>query len=134
MHQAIQITPFMHIPDLDAALAFFVEVLHFRVVLRHDNYAYLGFGAAHVRILATPDAPIATRNTRRFSYYIDVHDVDALYRELKPMLDTLPPDDVHGPADKPYGQRELLVVVPDGQILAFGQAITPVAAIASTCG
>ncbi len=123
MHQALQITPFMHVPDLEAALAFFVDVLGFRVVLQHDNYAYIGFGTAHIRVLAAPDAPVATRETRRFSYYIDVRDVDALYRDLKPRLDKLPPDDIHGPADKPYGQRELLVVVPDGQILAFGQAI-----------
>ncbi|HRG15476.1 MAG TPA: VOC family protein [Pseudomonadota bacterium] len=123
MHQALQITPFMHVPDLEAALAFFVDVLGFRVVLRHGNYAYIGFGDAHIRMLEDPDAAVATRATRRFSYYIDVRDVDVLHRDLKPKLDTLPPADVHGPADKPYGQRELLVVVPDGQILAFGQAI-----------
>jgi hypothetical protein len=51
-----------------------------------------------------------------------VRDLDALYAELKPKLDTLPPLDVHGPADKSYGQRELLVLAPDGNLLAFGQA------------
>ncbi len=50
-------------------------------------------------------------------------DVDALYAELKPKLDTLPPGDVHGPADKPYGQRELLVLAPDGELIAFGMAM-----------
>ena len=40
--------------------------------------------------------------------------------ELKPKLDTLPPKDVHGPADKPYHQRELLVLAPDGELIAFG--------------
>jgi hypothetical protein len=30
---------------------------------------------------------------------------------------------VHGPADKEYGQRELLVRAPDGQLFVFGQAI-----------
>ena len=33
MHQTLQITPFMHVPDLNAALAFFVDVLGFRIVL-----------------------------------------------------------------------------------------------------
>ena len=60
---------------------------------------------------------------RRFAYYIDVRDVDELYIELKPKLDGLPEGAVHGPADKPYGQRELLVLAPDGNLLAFGQAI-----------
>ena len=41
----------------------------------------------------------------------------------KPKLDSLPPKDVHGPADKHYGQRELLVLAPDGNLIAFGQAI-----------
>jgi hypothetical protein len=31
--------------------------------------------------------------------------------------------DLHGPANKSYGQRELLVLAPDGNLLAFGQAI-----------
>ena len=39
------------------------------------------------------------------------------------MLDAMPRGDVHGPADKPYGQRELCVLAPDGNLLVFGQAI-----------
>jgi len=35
----------------------------------------------------------------------------------------LPSVDVHGPADKPYGQRELPVLAPVGNLIAFGQAI-----------
>ena len=61
---------------------------------------------------------------RRFAYYIDVRDVDGLYAELKPKLDTLPKGDVYGPVDQSYGQRELLVLAPDGNLLAFGQAIS----------
>jgi len=53
-----------------------------------------------------------------------VRDVDALYAELKPKLDTLPPGDVHGPADKPYGQRELLVLAPDGELIVFGMQLS----------
>jgi len=49
--------------------------------------------------------------------------VDAIYAELKPKLDTLPAGDVHGPADKNYGQRELLIVGPDGELIVFGQQI-----------
>lgn len=52
-----------------------------------------------------------------------MRDVDALYAELKPKLETLPPADAHGPADKPYGQRELLVLGPDGDLIAFGMPI-----------
>ena len=37
-------------------------------------------------------------------------------------LDTLPKADVDGPVNQHYGQRELLVLAPDGNLLAFGQA------------
>jgi len=59
---------------------------------------------------------------RHFAYYVDVHDVDALYAELKPKLDTLPKGDVYGPVNQHYGQRELLVLAPDGNLIAFGQS------------
>ena len=59
--------------------------------------------------------------------HIDVRDVDALHAELKPRLDTLPAGDVHGPADKPCRQRELLVRAPHGNLIAFGQSIAPAA-------
>jgi catechol 2,3-dioxygenase-like lactoylglutathione lyase family enzyme len=117
-----QITPFMHVVDLEAALRFFEEILGFRIPYREGNYAYIEREGVGIRILEDHDPP-PQPGDRRFAYYIDVHDVDALYAELKPRLDTLPPRDVHGPADKPYGQRELLVLAPDGNLIAFGQAI-----------
>jgi len=49
--------------------------------------------------------------------------VDRLYAELKPKLDTLPKGDVYGPVNQTYGQRELLVLAPDGNLIAFGHAI-----------
>jgi hypothetical protein len=38
-------------------------------------------------------------------------------------LHGLPAQDVHGPADKSYGQRELLILAPDGNLIVFGQAM-----------
>lgn len=121
-----QVTPFLHVPDLPTALAFFTDVLGFAVLFRHENYAYLHRETVGFRLMeAEPGcAPLPHGG---FAYYIDVRDVDALYAELKPKLDTLPPKDVHGPADKPYRQRELLVRSPDGNLIAFGMAMPDVA-------
>lgn len=119
----IQITPFMHVPDVDAAVAFFEDVLGFRASFRMSDYAYVEREGAGLRILQNQGTDGAPPGNRRFAYYVDVRDVDALYAELKPKLDALPPGDVHGPADKPYHQRELLVLAPDGNLIAFGQAI-----------
>ncbi len=123
MTNFIQITPFIHVPDLARALAFFTDVLGFQTLVRMDDYAYVQRETVGVRIMQNRGEDGAPLGNRRFAYYIDVRDVDALYAELKPKLDALPKGDVHGPADKSYGQRELLVLAPDGNLLAFGQAI-----------
>ena len=118
-----QITPFMHVPDLAAAIAFFEEVLGFTLQVRMRDYAYLHRETAGMRIMQNRGSDGAPPGNRRFAYFVDVHDVDALYAELKPKLDLLPKGDVHGPADKEYGQRELLVLAPDGNLIAFGSEI-----------
>jgi len=123
MSNFIQITPFMHVTDIERALTFFTETLCFKVLFRMANYAYIEREGVGFRLLEEEGPDGAPPGNRRLAYYIDVHDVDGLYAELKPKLDLLPKGDVHGPADKHYGQRELLVLAPDGNLIAFGQAI-----------
>ncbi len=123
MSNFIQVTPFMHVEDIDRAVSFFTDILGFEVGIRFDDYAYVHRETVGFRMLQNRGTDGAPPGNRRFAYYIDVRDVDALYAELKPKLDTLPARDVHGPADKQYGQRELLVLAPDGNLIAFGHAI-----------
>ncbi len=125
MGQFRQITPFIHVPDLAAAVAFFEEVLGFRTCVRMDGYAYLHRETVGVRVMQNCGADGAPPGNRRFAYYVDVNDVDALHAELAPKLAGLPAGDVHGPADKPYGQRELAILAPDGNLLVFGSEIGP---------
>src|SRR5437660_1758374 len=122
MSNFIQITPVMHVEDLQKALTFFNDILGFETQLRARDYAYIHRETAGIRILEQKGADAAPPGTRRFAYYIDVRDVDRLHAELKPKLDTLPTRDVYGPVNQPYGQRELLVLAPDGNLIAFGQA------------
>lgn len=119
----VQVTPFMHVPDIEAALVFFNDILGFKTLFREGDYAYVQRETVGVRLLQNHGADGAPPGSRRFCCYVDVRDVGTLYAELKPKLDTLPANDVHGPADKPYKQRELLVLAPDGNLIAFGQAI-----------
>lgn len=119
----IQVTPFMIVEDLEKALTFFVDLLDFEVQLRFADYAYVQRETAGFRIWQQTGKNAPPPGTRRPAYYIDVCDVDRLYAELKPKLDQLPQGDVHGPADKPYGQRELMLLAPDGNLLTFGHAL-----------
>jgi catechol 2,3-dioxygenase-like lactoylglutathione lyase family enzyme len=116
-----QITPFMHVPDLDEALAFFNDVLGFKTYVYQGGYAYIHRETVGFRLLhAGSEAP---KGDGRYAYYIDVKDVNAIHTELKPKLDTLPRGHVHGPVDMDYGQRELAVRAPDGNMIVFGQGI-----------
>ena len=116
-----QVTPFMHVADLDQALAFFNGVLGFETGLRHGPYAYIHRAAVGFRLTEAPGMP----GDRRTAYYIDVHDVDALYAELKAKLDQLPAGSAYPPTDRDWGMRELMVLAPDGNFITFGQALTP---------
>ena len=123
MSNFIQVTPFRIVEDIHPAENFFTDILSFETRVRYPDYAYVHRETAGFGIWEQTGKDAAPAGTRRFAYSIDVRDVDQLYAELKPKLDTLPRGDVHGPADKPYGQAELLVLAPDGDLLAFGQAI-----------
>ena len=119
----LQVTPFMHVADVESTVGFFVDVLGFELLFRQPGYAYIEREGCGLRILEAGEGNELIPGNRRFRYYFDVRDVDGLYAELKPKLDLLPKGDVHGPADKPYHQRELLVLAPDGDLVAFGHAI-----------
>ena len=123
MANFLQVTPFMHVENLDKAVAFFTDILGFELGFRAGNYAYLRREAVAFRLLEACGSEGAPPGNRRYAYYIDVRDVDALHAELKPKLDTLPAGDVAGPLDQPYEQRELTVLAPDGNLIAFGQDI-----------
>jgi catechol 2,3-dioxygenase-like lactoylglutathione lyase family enzyme len=123
MSNFIHVTPFMHVDNLDRALTFFTDILGFETPFRVADYAYVQRETVGFRILQQRGDDGAPPGSRRFAYYIDVCDVDQLYRELKPKLGTLPKGDVYGPVDQSYGQRELLVLAADGNLPAFGQAI-----------
>lgn len=113
----------MHVDDLERAIAFFTDILGFEVGFRVADYAYVSRENVGFRMMQNKGSDGAPPGNRRFAYYIDVRDVDQLYSELKPKLDTLPKGDIYGPVNQHYGQRELLVLAPDGNLIAFGQAI-----------
>jgi hypothetical protein len=66
---------------------------------------------------------LPTRGGFRYTSYVDVDDVDALFAELKPGLDRLPPERVNPPCDMEYGQRDFSVLGPDGDWIGFGSPI-----------
>jgi len=124
MPNLLQITPFLHVPNLAQALDLFTRVLRFEVKFRVANYAYLEREGAAIRILEETERELpSARDKTRMTVYVDASDVDALYAELLPELKTLPIGDVQAPVDQHWDQREFYVRLPDGQWLAFGQPV-----------
>lgn len=119
-----RITPFMHVPDIDAAVHFFTDILGFECRYRQGSYAYVQREVAAFRLLENQGDEGSPPGNRRFCYYIDVLDVDAVAAELAPKAILLNDGDIHGPIDQIYGQRELMVMAPDGNLLVFGQDLT----------
>lgn len=124
MANLLQVTPFLHVRDLEAAVGFFTGVLGFSVPYREAGYAYVEReGVAYRLLRASPEE--APTGNRSITSYVDVRDVDALYEELKPRLAGLPPGDVLPPRDQPHRQRELMVRGPDGNVICFGAPVKP---------
>ena len=72
----IRITPFIHVPDIEKAVAFF-EMLGFTSHFRMGSYAYVQRECAGVRLLQNDDEGNgAPPGNRRFDYYIDVEDIE----------------------------------------------------------
>lgn len=121
-----QITPFIHVEDIDAGVAFLTDVLGFKPMFVMANFAMVERDGCAIRLLAEPEQ--FQKGNRRYNIMIDVTALDALYAELKPKLDKLPDHHVRGPIDRPYGLRELMVLGPDGNFIVFAQVIDRVAA------
>ena len=120
----MQITPFMHVAEVEPAVRFFVDLLGFTVEINAGGYAYVQRDGAGVRIMAHDDPTELGGSHRGFAYYADVRDLDAIIAEIGPRLAAaLPTDHVRGPVDQSYGQRELMIRAPDGNLVVFGQAI-----------
>ena len=128
MGNFIQVTPFISVKDVDAAVRFFVEVLGFHAWVHAWDYAYVQREKAAVRIgKASKGSPEERHEAgpRAFLMYIDVQDVDAVVEEVRPKLLAAGMAAGSGPKDQTWGQREFWVPVPEGGLIIFGQEIVP---------
>lgn len=118
-----QITPFIHVPDMNAALGFFCDSLGFETKFRVSNYAYVELGGCGLRLLEEAQGGPTPDGKARVGVYVDVSNIDELHERLRVKLDALPPQDVEPLLNKPWNQREFQVRMPDGDWLTFGQPV-----------
>jgi len=118
----LRITPFMQVTDLAAAVRFF-ELLGFEAIVNDGVYAYLDREGAGMRVVQNTDPSEQGAPHRGFAYYIDVRDLGLVLEQIGARLGELPDGSVIGPVNQRYGQRELMIRAPDGNVLVFGQTI-----------
>ena len=118
-----QITPMLHVPDLEQALSLLCGVLEFEVKYREPGYAYVELQDCGLRVLEERGRVLRPDGKARMTVYVDVSEVDGLYERLRGKLAGLPEGDVETVRDKPWRQREFMVRLPDGDWIAFGQPV-----------
>lgn len=109
--------------NVAATLQFYEDVLGFerRLLTDDGGFGIAERGGAAVEFIATEDAEALKATATNIALTIRVRDLDALYSELKPKLETLPKGRVRPPFDQPYGVREFHVKDPDGCLLFFAE-------------
>lgn len=117
----VQVTPFLGVRKLDAAINFYRDLLGFGLFVNGGGYAYLELERIGLRLLELDASQSMATHVNHI--YIDVHDADALFVQLTGALQALPPERFGAPKDQPYGQREFWVRDLDGHLITFGQGI-----------
>lgn len=103
--------------DLPGAVRFLNEVMGFSIRTARDDYAYLTFGNAAIRLVRAPPDADMQDEARQVAVYLDVEGLDAYYDSRRAPLEALPEGRLRKPFDQDYGQREFHVI--HQQLLIF---------------
>ena len=117
------ITPIVPVSNINKSTIFFEDTLGFQAKIKQDNYAYLTRDDIAIRLICAPPDVNMHDEERQISCYIDVEDVDGLYKELEPKLENLPEGRLRKPFNQSYGQREFHVIDEDALLIFFGEKI-----------
>jgi catechol 2,3-dioxygenase-like lactoylglutathione lyase family enzyme len=107
--------------DLAGSTAYFRDVLGFAPEWRDgDNWQALRRGQVRVHLGRCPDAlPPAELGDHNYFGFFSTDDVDGLHAAFVAKGAIIR----SGPADKPWGWREMAVATPEGHRMMFAQAL-----------
>ena len=113
MFEVERAIPTLFVSDLEAALAWYEDVLGFRMTFRVADYAGLSLGGAYIH-LARWEPPITAAFYLRLVHGVDefVGSIEAKGARLTSAL-----------KDQNYGMREATVHDPDGNEVYIGQPL-----------
>lgn len=108
------VAPVFHVSDVEAAVAFYRDVLGFAEDFRFGTYVGLKLDVFSLH-LSQSDGRVGGGNV-----YVFCDDVDSYFanRVTGKVMDVVQP-----PANAPYGMRDFIIRDPDGNQLSFGQDV-----------
>lgn len=106
------------VPDVAATAAWWVDKMGFALWMEPEGWKFVRRDGCSIMLGQCPDAiPPAKLGDHQYFAYVELDDVDAYHAEIVANgVETL-----SGPADKPWGMREMAVSTPDGHRIMFGQ-------------
>ena len=115
MYTAKYLSPMIPSYNLEKTVAFFVDLLHFKIG-RDDNTYFILYKdnlTVHIQRAGT--------DVGEMSFYLVVDDIEQVWKGIKDKLTDI---NVREPFDREYGMREIHIAVPETKTLMFiGQEI-----------
>jgi catechol 2,3-dioxygenase-like lactoylglutathione lyase family enzyme len=119
------VAPEFFVPDVDASVRFYTDVLGFVVLRQEPDFAVVGLGDAHVLLahesLTSKAWLQAGPRGVGLNVRIMVDDVDGMYRRAKAGGARI----AHEIADRDYGLRDFILADEDGFLLRFASPVRP---------
>lgn len=122
MAELTGLAPVLLVPDLQAALDHYRDVLGFAVEGYDRGYGFATRGRCTIHLAACELGPRPNREVYppdMFDVYLWTDDVEALHEELVRRGSEL----LHPPTERPYGMREIRVRDLNGHVLGIGQPL-----------
>ena len=115
MYNAKYLSPMIPSFNIEKTIAFFVELLDFKIGRDEKTYVILYKDHLTVHILR------AGNDVGEMEFYFEVDNLDAVWNNMKDKLEGIK---AKAPFDREYGMREVHVIIPETKTLMFiGQAL-----------
>lgn len=115
----IQTIPVLPSADFERTSRFY-RAMGFREVGVYPDYLILECDGQEIHFFLEEGDPTYGHGHSHFSAYIRAEGLDGLYEAWKKAGVELDP-----PSARPWGQKEMEVIDPDGSLLRFGEALAP---------
>ena len=116
MYSAKYLSPMIPSYDLEKTVAFFLDLLSFKIARDDKTYFILYKDNLTLHIQR------AGSDIGEMSFYMEVDDIEKVWQDIKDKLSNVK---VKAPFDQAYGMREIHISVPETKTLMFIGQIIP---------